>query len=94
MIDLTKDCFAHQLKEILFELEILKVIYYGALSTKSNIYLELHLKKQPKNCLLNNYFGIGLRHWNGNTDSHLVLRSQWHICANISQELKINAHYS
>ena len=61
-IDLTKDNSSERpsLKEILDELKISKDHYYRALSISKNEYLELHLKKQPDFCFVNNYFDAGL----------------------------------
>ena len=63
VIDSTKDIFTQPLgvQEILDELEISKVTYYRALSISKDEYLELHLKRQPNSCFVNNYFNVGLK---------------------------------
>ena len=48
-------------QEILDELEISKEDYYRALSISKDEDLELHLKRQPSFCFVNNYFDIGLK---------------------------------
>ena len=70
MIDPTKDNFTQPLsvKEILDELEISKDDYYRALSISKNEDLELHLKREPNSCFVNNYFDIGLKAWQANMD--------------------------
>ena len=63
MIDPTKDNFTQPLsvKEILDELEISKDDYYRALSISKDESLELHLKRKPNSCFVNNYFDVGLK---------------------------------
>ena len=70
MTDPTKDNFTQLLsvKEILDELEILKDDYYRALSISKCEDLELHLKREPNSCFVNNYFGIGFKAWQANMD--------------------------
>ena len=55
-------------QEILDELEISKEDYYRALSISKDEDLELHLKRQPNFCFVNNYFDIGLKGWQANMD--------------------------
>ena len=66
----TKDNFTQSLsvKEILDELEISKDDYYRALSISKDEDLELHLKREPNSCFVNNYFDIGLKVWQVNID--------------------------
>ena len=63
VIDPTKDNLNHPLcaKETLAELDIFKDDYYRALSISKNEDLELHLKRQPNSCFVNNYFDVGLK---------------------------------
>ena len=60
MIDLSKDNFTQPLsvKEILDELEISMDDFYRVLSISKDEDLELHLKKEPSSCFVNNYFGV------------------------------------
>ena len=55
-------------KEILHELEISKEDYYRVLSVSKDNDLELHLKKQPNSCFVNNYFNVALKVWLANMD--------------------------
>ena len=68
VIDLTKDNFTQPLsiKEILDELEISSDDCYRALSISKDEDLELHLKRQPNSCFVNNYFDVGLKAWQTN----------------------------
>ena len=63
MIDKTKDNFTQTLsvKEIVEELEISKDDYYRTLSISKDEDLELHLKKEPNSCFINNYFDVSLK---------------------------------
>ena len=69
-IDPTKYNYTQQLSisEILDELEISKDDYYRALSISKDEDLELHLKKEPDSCFVNNYFDIFLKTWQANMD--------------------------
>ena len=70
LIDPTKDNFTQSLriKEILDELEISSDDYYRALSISKDEDLELHLKRKPNSCFVNNYFDVGLKAWQANID--------------------------
>ena len=70
----TKDNFTQSLsvKEILDELEISKDDYYRALSISKDEDLELHLKREPNSCFVNNYFDVGLKAWQENIDTQPV----------------------
>ena len=74
MIDLTKDNFTQPLsiKEILDELEISSDDCYRALSISKDEDLELHLKRQPNSCFINNYFDVSLKAWQANMDIQAV----------------------
>ena len=63
VIDLTKDNFPQPLgiTEFLDGLEISKDDYYRVLSISKDEDLELHLKRQPNSCFVNNYFDVGLK---------------------------------
>ena len=76
MIDPIKDNFTHPLsiKEILDELEISSDDYYRALSISKDEDLELHLKRQPNSCFVNNYFDVGLKTWQDNIDIQPVFK--------------------
>ena len=70
MKDPTKDTFTQPLsvKEILDKLEISKDDYYRALTISKDEDLELHLKREPTSCFVNNYFDVGLKDWQVNMD--------------------------
>ena len=70
VIDPGKENYVQPLtiKAILNELEILEDDYYKALSISKDDDLELHLKRQPNSCFVNNYFDDGLRAWQANMD--------------------------
>ena len=70
VINRTKDNFTQPLrvKEILNELENSKDDYYRALSISKDEDLELHLKRVPNSCFVNNYFDVGLKAWQANMD--------------------------
>ena len=75
MIGPTKDNFTQPLsvKEILDELEISKDDYHRAFSILKDDDLELHLKREPNSCFVNNYFDVGLKTWQANMDMQPVL---------------------
>ena len=74
MIDPTKDNYTQPLSisEILDELEISKDDYHRALSISKDEDLELHLKRQPDSCFVNNYFDVDLKAWQANMDMQPV----------------------
>ena len=78
MIDPTKDNFTQPLsiKEIPDELEISSNDYYRALSISKDGNLELHLKRKPNSCFVNNYFDVGLKAWQANMDIFLMSTRQ------------------
>lgn len=49
-------------------LEILKAEYYAALSISEENDFQLHLKRPPNSCFVNNYFSKRLRSWEANLD--------------------------
>ena len=75
MIDPTKDNFTQPLtvKEILDESEFSKDDYYRTFSISKDEDLELHLKKEPNFCFVDNYFDVGLKAWQTNMDIQPVL---------------------
>ena len=68
--DPTKDAFTQppSVKEILDKLEISKDDYYRVLTISKDEDLELHLKREPTSCFVNNYFDVGLKDWQVNMD--------------------------
>ena len=49
-------------------LEICKDDYYRAFSISKDEDIELHLKREPNSCSVNNYFGFGFKVWQTNMD--------------------------
>ena len=90
VIDPTKDNYTQPLSisEILDELEISKDDYYRALSISKDEDLELHLKRQPDSCFINNYFDVGLKVWQTNMDIQPVFnecKAVTHMCQYFSK---------
>ena len=56
-------------------MEISKDDYCKALSVSKDPYLELHLKREPYSCFVNNYFNVGLKAWQTNMTFNLFLTS-------------------
>ena len=69
-----KDNFTQPLsvKEVLDELAVSKDDYYRALLISKDENLELHLKREPNSCFVNNYFDVGLKAWQANTNMQPV----------------------
>ena len=59
--------------EILGLLEISKVEYEAALSISEDKDFQLHFKRPPKLCFVNNYFSNGVLSWEANLDIQPVL---------------------
>ena len=70
VIDPTKDNYTQSLSitEILNELEISKDDYNRALSISKDEDLELHLKRPPDTCFVNNYVDVGSKAWQASMD--------------------------
>ena len=70
IIDPRKDNFQEppSIIEILNQLDILEDDYYKALSISKDDDFELHLKREPNSCFVNNYFDDGLKAWKANMD--------------------------
>ena len=63
IIDQRREHFVQLLSipEILVEFQITDDDYYRALSISKDNDFELHLKRKPNSCLVNNYFNDGLK---------------------------------
>ena len=46
--------------------------YCDALSVSNDSDFQIHLKRQPSACFINNFFEEGLQAWQTNIDIHLV----------------------
>ena len=58
---------------ILRELEVSEDEYYKTLSISSDSAFQIHFKRDPKSCFINNYFKDGLMAWEANLDIQPVL---------------------
>ena len=95
VIDPTKNNFTQPLsiEEILDELEISKDGYYKALSISKGEDLELHLKRQPNSCFVNNYFDVGLKAWQANLDIPPVFHEYKAVTyVNVFQNQNVNVY--
>ena len=55
-------------QQILESLGISVSEYYEALSVSSDNDFQIHLKRPPNSCFVNNYFSVGLKAWEANID--------------------------
>lgn len=47
--------------------------YYPALETSEDTDFQIHLKRPPSFCFINNYFQLGLKAWDANIDMQHVV---------------------
>ena len=76
-------CKPKTISEILEELE-----YYRCLSTSDENSFQIHLKRAPDSCFINNYFKDGLLAWEANLDIQPVLdyyKAVSYMCAYLSK---------
>ena len=94
VVDPAKDDFTQPLaiQEILNDLEIFKDDYYKTLPISKDEDLELHLKRQPNSCFVNNYFDVGLKAWQANIDIQSVFNEHKPVTYMCQYFLKINVH--
>ncbi|XP_066911584.1 uncharacterized protein [Clytia hemisphaerica] len=74
--------------EILNELEIPKDVYYKNLAISTDTGFQIHYKRSPAACFINNYFEEGLLAWRGNLDIQPVMdyhKVVSYMCAYISK---------
>ena len=74
--------------EILQQLNITPENYYNALSISSGNDFQIHLKRQPNECFINNYFVEGLQAWKANIDIQPVFnyyKAVTYMCAYFSK---------
>ena len=70
--------------EILQQLKITSEDYYNPSSFSSDNDFQMHLKRKPNECFINNYFVEGLQAWKANIDIQLVFNhynAVTYICA-------------
>ena len=73
---------------ILLELDISKDDYYKALSISDDNDFQIHLKRPPNSCFVNNYFDEGLMAWKANIDIQPVFnhyKAVTYMCAYFSK---------
>ncbi|XP_066935952.1 uncharacterized protein [Clytia hemisphaerica] len=78
----------NSIEEILTELGITKETYYKNLAISPDKGFQIHYKRSPAACFVNNYFEEGLRAWEANMDLQPVLdyhRAVSYMCAYISK---------
>ena len=76
------------IKEILEELKISEDDYYKALSISDDSDFQIHLKRPPNSCFVNNYFDEGLIAWKANIDIQPVFnhyKAVTYMCAYFSK---------
>ena len=61
-----------EISEILAELIVTEREHYSVLSISSDSAFQMHLKRQPNSCFINNFFSAGLQAWQVNIDIQLV----------------------
>ena len=75
-------------KEILDNFEISRDDYYRSWSIPKDEDLELHLKRKPNSCFVNNYFDVGLKAWQENMEIQLVFneyKAVTYMCLHFSK---------
>ena len=75
-------------EEILGELQITTEEYYAALSISTERSFQIHFRRPPNSCFINNYFEEGLMAWEANLDIQPVLdyfKAVSYMCAYISK---------
>ena len=90
VLDPQKDNYTEPktIDEILNELNISKDVYYENLAISSDKGFQIHYKRSPAACFINNYFEEGLLAWQANIDIQPVLdyhKAVSYMCAYISK---------
>ena len=73
---------------ILDQLDIAEEEYYGCLEISSDDTFQIHFKRSPQSCFVNNYFEAGLTAWEANLDIKPVLdyyKAVSYMCAYLSK---------
>ena len=76
------------IKSILAELGITEDQYYNALSISSDSDFQIHIKREPNACFVNNFFTEGLQAWKANIDTQPVFnhyKAVTYMCTNFSK---------
>ena len=90
IFDSSKDNFVDtkSISEILDELQFTVDDYYDALSISSDNDFQIHIRRPPNSCFINNYFIDGLRAWEANLDIQPVFnhyKAVAYMCAYFSK---------
>ena len=81
------------IQEILDELGLTQEKYYKVLSVSSDNDFQIHLRRLPSSCFVNNYFVHGLRAWEANLDIQPVFnhyKAVSYMCVPIFRNQKMN----
>ena len=73
---------------ILDQLDMAEEEYYGCLGISSDDTFQIHFKRSPQSCFVNNYFEAGLTAWEANLDIQPVLdyyKAVSYMCAYLSK---------
>lgn len=76
------------ISEILEDIGVDEAHYYSALSVSSDTDYQIHFKRPPNSCFVNNYFVEGLMAWQANMDIQPVInyyKSVSYMCAYFSK---------
>ena len=76
------------IKEIIQELNVSENDYYKALSTSDDSDFQIHMKRPPNSCFVNNYFDEDLMAWKANIDIQPVFnhyKAVTYMCAYFSK---------
>ena len=61
------------ISEILTDLGVSVDAYYSALEISDDTDFQMHLRRPPNSCFVNNYFQLGLKAWDANMDIQPVI---------------------
>ena len=79
------------IQNILMKLNITEEEYYNALSISTDSEFQIHIKREPNACVINNFFIEGLQAWKANIDIQPVVnhyKAVTYMCA-FSQNQKM-----
>ena len=80
------------IEEILDSLGITTADYYNALQISEDEDFQIHLKRPPNSCFVNNYFQVGLQAWRANMDIQPVFnehKAVAYMCAYLSKSEEV-----
>ena len=76
------------ISEILTYLGVYVDTYYSALEISEDTDFQIHLRRSPNSCFVNNYFQLVLKAWDANMDMQSVIneyKAISYICAYLSK---------